>query len=598
MAENPGKHTIQDLVSRVHDGAYVIPHFQRGYEWRPRMVCDLFESILQNYYSGLLLFWELDSEEANKQMWDPVWGAQKSERPSIAILDGQQRLASLYYALYNPAKKFPNRQSYYQFFLNLDKAINKDYEEAVFYRYSSKHHPIEKLKEKKEQWIRDGVLPLSILSDRGYLDSNEFGEWLQTYVDKKRESETIPDSVSALYVSNILRKILGYEFVTNTLGKERSMRDVCSIFARINQMGMTLSTFDLMNAFLYPKGIELRKDWEALDNPKLKGVGSAMNEHLLRLISLHKQDYCSSKYIYNLIPGENIKKKDERGKIVTEVLVKDKDEFSNLWESSCKYAEEARKKIMNVGKADFGAIKHDFIPNTTILPVLGAISWEYKENQNDKGPTKAGFEEMLVKWYWSAVFSEDYSGSSDTMMAMDFRDWKKWLTTGSDIRRVSKLNRDTLSEEINLRGARKGSARYNAVLCLIALNNAKDFSTHRVLGTGDFSAENINDHHIFPSKVRGLNPEKSKNFEELKDTILNRTLLLDETNKHRISNKKPSQYLEEMAKESSADEIKGIMSGHFISEEALKCLQDDDFDSFIEEREREIKRHIEQRLLL
>jgi len=598
MAENPGKETVYNLVNRVHRGHYVIPHFQRGYEWNPSMVCDLFESILQDYYAGLLLFWELDLEEAHKEMWDSVWGAPKSEHPSEAILDGQQRLASLYYAIYNPKKKFPERKSYYQFFLNLDKILNEDYEEAVFYRYSSRHHSLDESKREKDKWIEQGFLPLSILSDKRYLHSNEFGEWLQRYLNERQESGIISGTISALQLSNILNKILDYEFVTNTLGKEREMRDVCSIFARINQMGMKLSTFDLMNAFLYPKGIALRKSWEDLDNPKLKNIDTSINEHLLRLISLYKQEYCSSKYIFNLIPGQITKKKDEKGKIVEEVLVRGGGEFNDLWDKACKYAEGARKKLMNTGKGDFGAIKSSFIPNTTILPVLGAILWEYRSNPSIRAISESDLENILVRWYWSAVFSEDYSGSSDTMMAMDFRDWKGWLMTGSEIRRISKLDRESFIKELDLEEAKKGSSRYNAVLCMLALNNVKDFFSLRILGVGDFSMENINDHHIFPSKVRELDPRKSRNFEKYKDSILNRTLLLDETNKYKISNKKPSQYLRELLEKIDINEMKEIMKKHFISEKALDYLKNDDFDNFIEEREKEIKKHIELKLML
>ena len=41
MAENPGIERVEDLLRNVHDGSYVIPYFQRGFEWQPRMVCEL-----------------------------------------------------------------------------------------------------------------------------------------------------------------------------------------------------------------------------------------------------------------------------------------------------------------------------------------------------------------------------------------------------------------------------------------------------------------------------------------------------------------------------------------------------------------------------
>jgi hypothetical protein len=125
---------------------------------------------------------------------------------------------------------------------------------------------------------------------------------------------------------------------------------------------MKLSTFDLMNAFLYPKGVKLRKElWEGLDNDLLKRVDGNMNEYLLKLISLIKQNYCSSKYIYNLIPGGKTIRKDDSGKKYEQILVHDGPEFLDLWNKSCRSAEQARQKIMNTGEADFGAIKAEFI---------------------------------------------------------------------------------------------------------------------------------------------------------------------------------------------------------------------------------------------
>lgn len=119
MAENPGIEKVEDLLKYVDDGSYVIPYFQRGFEWEPSMVCDLIESILQNYYTGIILLWDLKAEDAKSEKWDPVWGAKLQNTPQRAILDGQQRLSSLYYAMYNPKQKFPHRKSYYLFFLNL-----------------------------------------------------------------------------------------------------------------------------------------------------------------------------------------------------------------------------------------------------------------------------------------------------------------------------------------------------------------------------------------------------------------------------------------------------------------------------------------------
>jgi len=591
--ENPGTKEVSTLLSDIDDGSYVIPYFQRGFEWEPQMVSELFESILQNYYTGLLLFWELDENRSEQEEWDPIWGAELKADPEKAVLDGQQRLSSLYYAIHNPSKKFPSRESYYIFYLDLVEALNGDFDESISYRWKTRNYKgWSELREERDRWIETGEIPLCILSANDpedakgeYIGSSEFREWAGRFIEEK--SSSLPEDVAPWDVRDILERILDYNFVVYPLDSDRGIDDICNIFAKVNDTGMKLSTFDLMNAFLYPSGIELRKDlWEGLDNEQLKSLDSNMDENLLKIISLHKQNYCSSKYLYNLIPGEETVREEPDGTRYKEILVESGDEFESLWEEAVEYAEKARSMIMNTGDREFGAIKSGFIPHATILPVLAAILWEY-----DGQVRRTDFEEQLKRWYWSAVFSQDYSGSSDTMMGKDFRDWKNWLETGETIEQISKVDGEFV-RELDLKDVDKGSGRYNAIICLIALNGAEDFYRGSILGTGDFVDTKINDHHIFPKKVEGLDDETSRTFDSLRDSIVNRTLILDETN-NKIKNKKPSEYIEQMEEiHGGEEEVKRLLENHLISEEAYENLKNDNFDDFAVQREKDLKNEI------
>ena len=579
------KRQIRELIGDIGEGEYVIPYFQRGCEWDASMVSDLFVSILQDYYTGTILLWDLRSRDVKIKMnWDPLWGVREAkEQPSYAVLDGQQRLFSVYYAIYAPPEKFPNRKSYYYFFINLDRFFNEDYEESVVYIYRSR--PLENtlFKADRDELIDEGLFPLSLLSDSEYMRSEDFEQWLNEYVKRKREEGVIDGSVTPLGISRLLEGILDYGFSAEVL-KGRGIPEICDIFARINEKGMKLDTFDLMNAFLYPHGISLRKDWEELELEDLKNADSNMRTYLLKLASLYKQKYCSSKYIYYLVPKVKKKTKMPSGVLEETVLIKSKEEFEKLWRDSCLYAEKARKQLMNVGEKDFGAIKSKFIPNTTIIPVLGALLLEVDRNESRYDVPEVAFHRKASRWYWSAVLSEDYSGSSDTVMANDLEDLKEWLTDDSQVpERVKKINRDYIINKLNLPNKSRGS-RYNAILCMLALKGAKDFFTGRPLGT---YAE-INDHHIFPAHVEGLEIDPDR-----KHCILNRTLILNETN-NEIKNDKPAQYLRKMLSKwgGESNKLREIMDSHFISEDALECLWSNDFDSFIDQREETITSHI------
>jgi hypothetical protein len=598
--EDPGTKPVRVLMNDVSSGEYVIPYFQRGFEWEPSMVSELFNSILQDYYTGLLLFWELDDHRAEQEEWDPVWGSEAAERPAKAVLDGQQRLSSLYYAIHNPEKRFPNRKSYYVFYVDLIKVLNDNYDEAVDYSWKTENYQSwSDLRANREEWIESGQVPLCILSAKDpdqsggdYIDSKEFNEWATQFVEQR--ADDLPDNTQMWEVREVFTDILSYNFVVYSLASERSMPDICNIFAKVNDTGMNLSTFDLMNAFLYPYNVQLRKElWEGLPNEQLKRIDSNIDENLLKIISLQKQNYCSSKYLYNLIPGEETVREEPDGTRYEEVLVESGDEFEDLWWTAVDYAEEARERIMNTGRTDFGAIRGEFIPYNPILPVLAGVLWQYDEGESYI--TGEEFSETLQRWYWSAVFSQDYSGSSDTAMGKDFRDWKTWLSGGGEIEQLRKVDEEFITE-MDLATEDKGSGRYNAIICLLALNGVRDFYNERILGTGDFTEQAINDHHIFPKKVDDLPSEHSTNFDRFNDSILNRTLIVDETNK-KIQNQKPSEYLAEMERIHGDEEtVRELMRGHFISKEGYEYLKNDDFDSFIMEREREIKKQLIERI--
>jgi hypothetical protein len=588
-SEDPGTENVSTLMTQVDAGTFVIPYFQRGFEWEPSMVSELFQSILQDYYTGLLLFWDLDEEKANQEQWDPVWGASIDDTPDSAVLDGQQRLSSLYYAMYNPEKRFPSRKSYYVFYLDLVEALNGNYEDAIPYHYFSKNHQSWSDLMDRDEWIETGQVPLCILSasdpedsDNRYINSKEFNKWSKRFIEER--AGDLPADVIEFQVRDMFQRILTYNFVQYPLSSERPVRDICNIFAKVNASGMKLSTFDLMNAFLYPYGVNLRKDlWDNGVSERLKKADSNMGLNLVKIISLIEQNYCSSKYLYNLIPGEETIREEPDGTRYEEVLVRTGEAFEELWGTAVEHAEDAREIIMNTGTRQFGAIREEYIPYGTMLPVVAAVLWEHDGNDLE-------FREQLNRWYWAAVFSKDYGGSSDTVMGSDFRDWKEWFDHRKTMEQIAKVDSEFI-QELNFRDIEKGSGRYNGVICLIALNGPRDFYERNILGTADFVGQRINDHHIFPKKVDGIDAEKMQTFDSSRDSIANRTLIFDKTNT-KIREQRPSEYTAEMISKHGVKETKDMLKEHFISAKAFQYLQQDDFDNFVVEREKEIKQRV------
>lgn len=577
-----GNIPIREFIEDISNGDYVIPHFQRDFDWEPNMVGDLFKSILHNYYSGTILLWTLEDDERKLEMWDSLWGAEKNEKPTKAILDGQQRLSSIFYTLCAPKKNFPKKTTYFYFFINLDQTFLGNEDESITSIYYKNYRDKNSFKKDKDMLIEKGLFPLCLLSDEQFLKSSEYEKWLNEYVEsRKSRGELELTGLNTFTVSRKIEGILSYVFLTETLEKKQP-KEICTIFANINSKGLKLDIFDLMNAFLYPKGIQLRKDWEKIDNPALKSVDSEMKVYILKLISLYKQIYCSSRYLYNLIPGSAIK--DRQGNKT--ILIKDSLEFNQLWNLAIKYAEKARKKLMSSGMGDFGAIKTKFIPNTTIIPVLGALILYY-ETELKETISEKDFYDKIKRWYWCAVISGDYSGSSDSIMAKDYRDVIEWLQDDKQIPVRIKKTTSVFIESLNLEKVKNtNSSQYCAVLNILALYSAKDFYTGRVLG--NYPIEEISDHHIFSGKS-GLKIPDDK-----LDSILNRTLLVNETN-NKIKNNTPKNYYEDiLQKFNNEKEVEELMKTHLVSGEALKCFKENDFEGFIKERNKIIKEEMKK----
>ena len=120
--------------------------------------------------------------------------------------------------------------------------------------------------------------------------------------------------------------------------------------------------------------------------------------------------------------------------------------------------------------------------------------------------------------------------------------------------------------------------------------------TENQFKVGSFSNYELEEHHIFPDKSNIGKEIKIKyqntNNEDIINNIANIALITRETNNNRINKKNPSVYITEFEKEythfGKQAEFKTIMLSQFINDSALAALKNDDFETFIYERTKEI----------
>lgn len=111
-AQQPGYITLNSLISKLKEGQYVIPDFQREFEWQPRDISDLMRSIFLDYYIGSLLLWRGKNKNFEALSCKNVYGYKgDADHREYIVLDGQQRLTAMYYAFIAPSKNLPGRKN-------------------------------------------------------------------------------------------------------------------------------------------------------------------------------------------------------------------------------------------------------------------------------------------------------------------------------------------------------------------------------------------------------------------------------------------------------------------------------------------------------
>ncbi|MBI4244412.1 MAG: hypothetical protein HY606_10015, partial [Planctomycetes bacterium] len=272
--------------------------------------------------------------------------------------------------------------------------------------------------------------------------------------------------------------------------------------------------------------------------------------------------------LYN--PVSSVKRSDIL-KIYSTLYSNEERDFTDDWEEITEFMESAFEKLENM-KDGFGVKDEKSIPFQPTIPIVTALL-KIIDGRKDQ----AKCYKKLKIWYWSAVFTNAYAGAVDTQLTIDFKEVKAWFDDDARKPKTVEKMRINLPSLNLMEIKKKGSAVYNGILSLVALEGAKDFETSQTLENARINE----DHHIYPNKSI-LKGHKYLN------SVLNKTWISKKTN-IRISNKEPSIYLKDFVVskyDGNKKEFLNILSSHFINEKAYDCLMQGNFEGFLKERER------------
>lgn len=594
-AQKPDHISLNTLINRLREGRFVIPDFQREFEWKPWDIRDLMRSIFLDYYIGSLLLWKGKKESFDALACEAIYGYSGTGSPEHIVLDGQQRLTAMYYTFLAPDVAVPNRANRYLYFLRVDRFMEEAYDAAFEYDWTRRTLS---LLENPTAQYESHMFPLAVVGRSGWA----LAEWVQGYErcwrdhakaakengDAAAEQRAARNVDNAVAFGEHLKGITEeYQIAFIELDRELELDKVCDIFTQINSKGIRLDVFDLINALLKPKGLQLKHMWREAA-PRLEFVETEkMNVYILQVMSILRQAYCSPKYLYYLLPKQEKSVREPDGSLRKEVLVPDISDFERLWEQAVEALDKAITLLRH--PQEFGAISSQYLPYVSILPAFAALQAQARALAPSR---QLDAQRKIRHWYWSSVFTNRYSGSVESTSARDFLDVKAWFE--DDTAEPALLAEFRLRfRNLELRNeVKRGSSVYNGVFNLLVIGGARDWMAGTVPQYGD-----LDDHHIVP-KDWG----KEHNLGGLIDTILNRTPLTADTNRKVIKNRLPNEYLPELIEANGETTVRATLESHFISAAAFDILlrhpfAPDDFEAFLGERQRTLQDAIESLLI-
>lgn len=597
-AQKPDHVSLNGLLNRLKEGRFVIPDFQREFEWEPWDISYLMRSIFLDYYIGNLLLWKSKKENVEALSCEQIYGFEGQPHPEHIVLDGQQRLTAIYYAFLAPNVSLPRRMKPAIYYIKIDKFMSGEYDNSFHYDFVSKR--TYKLMNNRDSQYSQHFFPLSIIGSDGW----DLPNWLQGYVNywnnEYEKANNMNNNLDAEIAknhanngnefSNILKDITQfYQISYIELDRDIEIDKVCDIFTQINSRGIRLDAFDLINALLKPKGLQLKHMWRSVASRLEFIAAKRANVYLLQVMSIMLQAYCSPKYLYYLIPGQEKQIRHSDGSRDTEILIDDSNTFISKWNEAVDALDNSIKLICH--PQEYGVISLKFLPYISILPPFSALHKYITTLPNQK---QFDAQRKLRHWYWASVFTVRYSGAVESTSARDYLDIRAWIDGGNKPTVINDFNKLFTSSDnaLDLKRAQSGSSIYIGIFNLLIIQGARDWITGKVPQYDD-----VDDHHIVP-KSWGLKNLKENTI----DSILNRTPLSSDTNRNVIKDRLPNQYLKEMIENNGENVVRDILESHFISRKSMDILlknpfTEEDYNEFILEREKTILKEIKSLLV-
>ena len=417
-------YNLGSLLEQIGEGRIGLPDIQRPFVWKTKDVRDLFDSMYRGFPVGYLLFWSSGVEGQERQ----IGTNGKQRAPSLLIVDGQQRLTSLYAVIKNRkilTESYEKKHLHIAFrpsdetFAVADAAIRRD---ATY------------IADISELWTEDQLLI----------------DYIGDFLERLREQRDLADDERKQISRAIsrLHNLTNYPFTALELGADVDEEDVAEVFVRINSEGVNLNQADFILTLMSVFWDEGRQQLEAFCRdavrPSEDGQASAYNRYvgpdpdeLLRVSIGVGFRRARLKFAYSILRGKDLETGDvseERRAEQFETLRSAQDFALNLtnWH-------EYFKALALAGFRSDGMItSHMNLFFCYLMFLIGKRDYWLK-----------GYDLrcVIARWFFMCNISRRYTGSSESRMESDLARLRDTETAEDFVRLLDGIIESTLTDD-------------------------------------------------------------------------------------------------------------------------------------------------------
>lgn len=562
--------TLEGLLREVSNGKIQLPDFQRGWVWDDHHIRSIITSVSRSFPIGAVMLLQTGGEvRFQPRLIEGVEFDGPSPNPDRLILDGQQRLTSLYQAL-KLERPILTRDHKRQdvtrwYYVDINKALGTpiDREAAVF--------SVPGDRQIKRDFGREIVLDLTTVEREHkqqmfplhliFQSDHWFTGWMKhwNYAPEKIE-------LFNRFRSEFIDVFRTYSVPVIQLRRTASKEAVCLVFEKVNTGGVALTAFELLTATYAADGFNLREDWYGVvrGQHRHKGRFQRLCDAGPVLRGIENTDFLQAvTLLYTAARRSEARQVQAAGRDLPAISCTRQAILDLPLEAYNLHAERAeqgfrracqflwREKIF---RAEDLPYRTQLVPLATILFSLGD-GW-----QDDTTRRK------VRQWYWSGVFGELYGGAIESRFARDLAEVVAWALDNGPIPQTI-LDCNFSPDRLPTLRTRLSAAYKGLHALIMQRGGARDWRTGAEVLEQTYFDETIDIHHIFPRAWC----EKKGIQRGIYNSIVNKTALSAKTNRL-LGGDAPSVYLRRLqdTRQMAPDRLDSFLATHFIEPTLLR----------------------------